>query len=196
MRELSIEPISAHSCQAKGRIERLFKTFQDRLIKEMRLANISTIKQANIFLEKVFLPQYRLKYAVEPRNKANLHKPLTKKEQSSLDAVFSKQYTRVIRNDFTISFNKQWCQLSKEQPVTICKKDTVIAEERLDGTIQFRLRGKYLNYKVLPERPKKIDAPWVIAASKKPVYVPPANHPWRENSFAPPRYDISKSLEV
>lgn len=187
MRELSIEPISAHSCQAKGRIERLFETFQDRLVKEMRLANISTIKQGNIFLEKVFLPQYRLKYAVEPRSKANLHKPLTKKEQDSLDAVFSKQYTRVIRNDFTISFNKQWCQLSKEQPVTICKKDTVIAEERLDGTAHFRLRGKYLNYKVLPERPKKIDAPWVIAASKKSVYVPPANHPWREKFVHVPK---------
>ena len=181
MRELNIEPISANSPQAKGRIERLFNTFQDRLIKELRLANISTIEQANKFLKEVFLPQYRAKYAVEPRSKANLHKPLSQKEKSKLDSIFSRQYTRVVRNDFTISFNKRWYQLSKNQSTTICKKDTIIVEEHLDNSIKFRLRGKYLNYKIIPERPKKIkDIPWVIAA-KKPVYIPPANHPWRRD---------------
>jgi len=180
MKELGIEPITAHSCQAKGRIERLFKTFQDRLIKEMRLANISTLQEGNAFLEKTFLPQYRAKYAVEPRSKTNLHYPLSQKEKYNLDAIFSKHYTRIIRNDFTISFNKQWYQLLKDQPATICKKDTVTAEERLDGTIHFRLRGKYLNYKILAERPKKAKVPWVIAASKKPTYAPLADHPWRK----------------
>ena len=181
MQELNIEPITAHSCQAKGRIERLFETFQDRLIKEMRLANISTIEQANIFLEKEFLPKYRLKYAVEPRSKANLHKPLSQKENNNLDAIFSRQYTRTIKNDFTISFEKQWYQLLKDQPATICKKDKVVVEQRLDNTIQFRLRGKHLNYKLVPERPKKMNVNWVIAANQKPVYVPAADHPWRRN---------------
>ena len=181
MRELGTEPITAHSCQAKGRIERLFKTFQDRLIKEMRLANISTLQEGNDFLEKTFLPQYRAKYAVEPRSKTNLHKHLSQKEKHNLDAIFSRQYTRIIRNDFTISFNKQWYQLLKDQPATICKKDTVTVEERLDGTVHFRLRGKYLNYKILAERPKKIKVPWVIAANKKPAYAPSADHPWRKS---------------
>lgn len=180
MQELNIEPITAHSCQAKGRIERLFETFQDRLIKEMRLANISTIEQANVFLEKKFLPEYRLKYAVEPRSKADLHKSLFQKEKNKLDAVFSRQYTRSIRNDFTISFDNQWYQLAENQPATICKKDEVVVEQRLDNTIHFRLRGKYLNYKLIPERPKKIKSiPWAIAANQKPIYVPAANHPWR-----------------
>ena len=179
MRELNIEPISANSPQAKGRIERLFNTFQDRLIKELRLANISTIEQGNRFLRGVFLPKYITKYSVEPRSNANLHKALCQKERAKLDSIFSKQDTRVIKNDFTISFNKQWHQLLKNQPVTICKKDTIIVEEHLDSTIKFRLRGKYLDYKIIPERPKKIkDIPWVIAA-KRPVYIPPANHPWR-----------------
>lgn len=180
MQELNIEPITAHSCQAKGRIERLFETFQDRLIKEMRLANISTIEQANIFLEKEFLPKYRLKYAVEPRSKTDLHKPLSQKESNNLDAIFSRQYTRTIKNDFTISFEKQWYQLLKDQPITICKKDKVIVEQRLNNTIQFRLRGKHLNYKLISERPKKIKSiPWVITANQKSVYIPPADHPWR-----------------
>jgi hypothetical protein len=107
MNELHIEPITAHSCQAKGRIERLFNTFQDRLIKELRLASISTPEEGNNFLKEVFLPRYRAKYAVEPRSKANLHKPLSLKEKSKLDSIFSRQYPRTIRNDFTISFNKQ-----------------------------------------------------------------------------------------
>ena len=181
MKELSIEPISAHSAQAKGRIERLFNTFQDRLIKEMRLANISTLEQGNRFLEEVFLPQYRAKYSVEPRSKANLHKVLSQKEKASLDSIFSRQYVRVIKNDFTVSFNKQWYQLSKNQPVTICKKDTVIVEEHLDKSIKLRLRGKHLNHQIIPERPKKIkDISWVIPA-KKSGYIPPANHPWRRS---------------
>jgi hypothetical protein len=181
MNELHIEPITAHSCQAKGRIERLFNTFQDRLIKEMRLANISTTEQGNKFLREVFLPKYRTKYSVEPRSSANLHKALCQKEKVQLDSIFSRQYTRVIKNDFTISFNKQWHQLLRDQPVTICKQDTIIVEEHLDNSIKFRLRGKYLNYKIIAERPKKIkDIPWIIAA-KKPVYIPPANHPWRRD---------------
>lgn len=181
MEELHIEAISAHSPQAKGRIERLFNTFQDRLIKELRLANISTIEQGNKFLKEVFLPKYIAKYSVEPRSNANLHKALYQKERVKLDSIFSKQDTRVIKNDFTISFNKQWYQLLKNQPVTICKKDTIIVEEHLDNSIKFRLRGKYLNHQIIPERPKKTkDIPWVITA-KKPVYIPPVNHPWRKS---------------
>lgn len=181
MEELQIEPITAHSCQAKGRIERLFDTFQDRLVKELRLANISTIEEADKFLEEVFLPQYKTKYAVEPRNKANLHKALSLKEKSKLESIFSRQYERTIRNDFTISFNRQWYQITKDQPVTICKKDKIVVEERLDNTIHFRLRGKHLNYKLLPERPEKIkEIPWVVPA-KKSTYIPPANHPWRRS---------------
>lgn len=181
MNELHIEPISAHSPQAKGRIERLFNTFQDRLIKELRLNNISTMEQANIFLKQVFLPQYKDKYAVEPRSKANLHKPLSLKEESELDSIFSRQYTRTIRNDFTVSFNKQWHQFLKDQPATIYKGDKIIVEERLDKTIHFRLRGKYLSYQVLPERPKKAKVPHFIAANtKRTIYIPPVNHPWRK----------------
>ena len=184
MNELHIEPISAHSPQAKGRIERLFNTFQDRLIKEMRLANISTIEQGNKFLKEVFLPQYRAKYSVEPRSKANFHKSLSLKEKTKLDSIFSRQWTRTIKNDFTVSFNKQWHQLIKDQPATIYKQDKIIVEEHLDNTIHFRLRGKYLNHQIIPERPKKIkDIPWIIPA-KTSAHIPPVNHPWRR-SFKP-----------
>jgi len=185
MKELNIDVIHAHSAPAKGRVEKLFRTLQDRLIKELRLNNISTIQEANEFLEKVFLPKFNAKFMVVARGKANLHKKLDRQEKNKLDSVFSRQYKRVIKNDFTVSHKKNCYQLEKVQPVTICKQDIVIVEERMNQTIQIRLRGKYLNYKLLPEKPRKINdsknnLQWVIP--KSTAHTPPANHPWRQTA--------------
>lgn len=188
MSELNIEPITAHSSQAKGRVERLFSTLQDRLIKEMRLKKISTVAEANEFLTKVFLPKFNARFSVEPRTKANLHKKLNQVEIKKLDAVFSRQYQRTVRNDWTISFNKQWYQLTQQQSVTVCKQDIITVEQRLDNSIHFRLRGKYLNHELLPERPKKLkqNIAWVIAAnqSRQRPAKPAANHPWRRAIYS------------
>lgn len=177
-RELRIELIKANSPQAKGRVERLFGTLQDRLIKELRLANISTVEVANIFLEKTFIPKFNARFAVEPVNRTNLHGQLNQKEIKRLPEIFSRQEERTVLNDFTLSFRKQWYQLAKEQPATVCKKDVVIVEERLDQTTHIRLRGKYLNYELLPERPKrKTDKRvWVLPAV---AHIPAIDHPWR-----------------
>lgn len=185
--ESRIELIKANSPQAKGRVERLFNTLQDRLIKELRLANLSTVNEANIFLTKIFMPQFNARFSVEARNKTNLHQTLNQKEIKQLPGIFSRQTERTILNDFTFSFKNQWYQLTKEQPATVCKKDTVIIEERLDKTVQVRLRAKYLNYKLLPARPKKINrvSPWVIAKTIEQInlskaHTPPPQHPWRQ----------------
>ena len=179
---LNVEIIHAQSPQAKGRVENLFKTLQDRLIKELRLNNISTIASANEFLKNVYLEKFNQKFNVEARAKVNLHKKLTKQETSKLDSIFSRQYKRVVRNDFTIYHGKKCYQLLKEQSVTICKKDRVVAEERMDGTIQFRLRGKYLNYSVLPEKPKKANKSQIWVIPRSTAHIPPANHPWRQTA--------------
>jgi hypothetical protein len=184
MKELNTGIIHAHSPQAKGRVEKLFKTLQDRLIKELRLAGISTIKEANEFLKKVFLPKFNAKFMVEPRSKANLHKKLNEQEKKKLDSIFSRQCQKVVMNDFTISHKKKCYQLEKIQPVTICKQDRVTVEERMDQAIRIRLRGKYLNYRLLPEKPKKINSKnniqWVIPGTT--AHIPPANHPWRQSA--------------
>src|SRR3989339_566857 len=153
--ETGIELIKANSPQAKGRVERLFATLQDRLIKELRLANISSLPAANEFLAKTFIPQFNSRFAVEPANQANLHRKLTVTAVNRLSSIFSRQIERTILNDFTFSLRKQWYQLAKEQPVTVCKNDAVVIEEHLDRTIQIRLRGKYLNYELLPKRPER-----------------------------------------
>jgi len=184
MKELNVGIIHAHSPEAKGRVEKLFGTLQDRLIKELRLNNISTIKEANEFLEKVFLPKFNARFMVESRSQANPHKKLNEREKKKLDSIFSRQCQKVVMNDFTVSHQKHCYQLEKVQPVTICKQDVVTVEERMDKSIHFRLRGKYLNYRLLPEKPKKINGKnnlrWVIP--KSTAHVPPADHPWRQTS--------------
>ncbi|MDO8619658.1 MAG: ISNCY family transposase [Candidatus Daviesbacteria bacterium] len=180
MQTLGIQLITAHSPQAKGRIERLFQTLQDRLIKEMRLANINTPEQGNIFLANVFLPSFNNRFAVVPAKTGDLHKPLTEIDKDSLESIFSIQSTRRINNDFTIQFKNNWYQLAEIQPTTVRPKEAVIVEERLDGTIHFNLQKHYLNYTVLPERPKKITKQPVILTRHKLNWKPPANHPWRQ----------------
>ena len=189
MIELHIEPLFANSPQAKGRVERLFDTLQDRLVKEMRLAGISTACEANVFLKEKFIPSFNEKFAVEPASSSDLHQPLTEKERKSLASIFSRQEKRTIQNDFTFSFQNQWYQLTSDQPATVCKKDKVTVEERLDHTIHIRLRGKELNYALLPERPKKAAVPFVIAKSAPMPVKPRANHPWRKRFNA----DVLKS---
>lgn len=188
--DLGIEVIHAHSPEAKGRVEKLFKTLQDRLAKELRLNTISAIPEANKFLEKEFLPKFNERFMVEARSKMNLHKKLKEQEKNKLNSIFSRQDKRIVRNDFTIWHKKNYYQLLKEQPATICKQDSIIVEERMDGAIYFKLRGKYLNYKLLPERPKKISKglPWVLPQTQS--YKPPIDHPWRQTE---PELSILKS---
>lgn len=167
MKELRIEPILAQSAEAKGRVETIFGTLQNRLVKEMRLRKISTIKEANEYLKNEFIPWYNAKYAIEPRAKADLHNQLTKQEKNKLDSIFTKQKIRTIQNDFTISYDTKWYQLTKQQPVTVQKKDKVIIEEKRDGSIKIRLRGKHINYKRISKGQKQVkrQIPWVIQAT-------------------------------
>lgn len=201
MKELAVEPIVAYSPQAKGRIENRFKTFQDRLIKEMRLRNISDIKTGNQFLKEEFIPWFNQRYGKESTRKADLHRKLSQQEKKQLPAILSRQSQRVVQNDFTIRFNNQWYQLLKEQPATIRPKDRVLIEERLDGSLQIRLRDKYLNYQILVTKPQKqTKQPWVIAANQKSIkkpYKPPADHPWRRPFIFSPeeRYQISSQVQ-
>lgn len=178
-RQIDIRLISANSPEAKGRVERMFGTLQDRLVKEMRLANISTIKEANKFLKK-YIPKFNAQFSVIPQKKNNLHKKLTKQLQKKLPQIFSVQSQRKVNNDYTVRFKNQYFQLDRQQPTTVYKKDAVIIEEHLNNTTKINLKEHYLNYQVLPERPKKqIDIKLPALTRQKPTWKPPANHPWR-----------------
>ena len=173
--ELGVEIIHANSPQAKGRIERLFKTLQDRLIKEMRLANISTKEEANKFLEG-YLPGYNERFGKLPLNRANLHREIP--QDLYLDSIFSIKTKRVLRNDFTISYNNQLYQITETPPNTRIK--TVVVEERVDGTIHITYNGIELKYKKIEKRPlqqKEKEKP--LQPVKIKLHIPSPDHPWR-----------------
>jgi len=179
MQQLGVQAISAHSPEAKGRVERAFGTLQDRLVKELRLKNISTITEANIFLEKHFIPEYNRKFAVVPAQKTDLHRKLTKETKRRLPHIFSLHHERKVQNDFTILFKKRFFQLEETQPTTVYKKDTVTIEEHLDGGLHIRFKDHLLRYQELPRRPRKQNLPVPAVTRKKSGWVPPKDHPWR-----------------
>ena len=193
MKELDVDVIHAHSPQGKGRIERLFKTLQDRLVKELRLAGINTIAEANEFLEKIFIPKFNARFSVVAKKPENLHTPLTETELARIDNIFSIQSYRNVNNDFTIRFKGKWFQLKEHQPTLVLRKDQILVEEHLDGSIHLNLRGKYLEYTELPQRPEKIKMHVTGLTKERQLWKPPMNHPWKKLSFEKTAAD-SKSL--
>lgn len=184
MDQIGVRLITAHSPEAKGRVERIFETLQDRLVKEMRLAGILTIEAANQFLAN-YIPEFNAKFAVASHKKADLHRHIDDRELEKLPQTFSIQSLRKINNDYTISFKNRYFQLERNQPTVVYKKDVVVMEEHLNGAVKINFNGHYLNYVILPERPKKqIDiALPAITRREQSDWKPPIDHPWRR-SFA------------
>lgn len=130
---LGIEAIYANSPQAKGRVERCNKTLQDRLIKEMRLANIASIDQANQWIEdSKFIEKHNHKFAVQPAIRGNAH---ASSENYNLDMIFEFKETRILSMDFTISYNNQILQLHNRQNIIIKPKTEIIIKVDYNGKI-------------------------------------------------------------
>lgn len=186
--DLDIKVINAGSPQAKGRIERLFGTLQDRLVKELRLAGISTIPVANRFLDKVYLDKHNQKFSVSPKNKTDVHRPVGK-TAAELDAIFSFQQERVIANDYTIRWRNRIFQVEKHQPFFLLPRTRVIVEERLNGKVRIKYKGRYLKmHEIDPKEIRKkplLPEPTSQPIRKPRVYnknsIPAAGHPWRRD---------------
>jgi len=183
MKELNIRVICANSPQAKGRVERLFGTLQDRLIKEMRLEDVRDRNGANRFLEKKYIPDHNKRFSVIPRSRDDAHRPLTNEMIKRLSSIFSRKSERKVNNDYTISFRANWYQLSNTQNTTIYRGDSVLVEEHLDDTLHVFKNNISLGYIKLPERPKKIEMKVTALTRNKPQWKPPASHPWRRDFF-------------
>jgi len=139
LKELGVEVIHANSPQAKGRIERLFGTLQDRLVKEMRLRGIGTIQEANRFLEE-YLPLYNSRFAVCPKEKDNLHRPVGRGVK--LDGILCIKTKRTLRNDFTVAHNRKLYQV--EDKVNPSK---VMVQDRMDGSIHITDKNRALRFR-------------------------------------------------
>ncbi len=172
--ELGVKVIHAHSPQAKGRIERLFGVFQDRLVKEMRLRGIKTREEANTFLRE-YLPTYNRKFRVTPVNKTDVHvKP---ERYFNPDRYLCIKTKRTVRNDNTVAHNRRLYQIEEK-----VRSRKVIVEERLNGSLHIiSSRGVSLKYREITERPKKM-TPSKRDRGIREHRVPAVDHPWRRYS--------------
>jgi len=142
LRELGIGIILARSAQAKGRIERSFNTAQDRLVKQLRLAKVTSLAGANAFLEKEYWPEWNAHFARPVADFANHHRALT--EPLDLAAILSHVEERVIGNDYTISFAGHRYQIVRAAVQAGMRRQRLRVELRLDGEVKARYQGRYV----------------------------------------------------
>jgi transposase len=183
LEELGIEWIPAYSPQAKGRVERLFETLQDRLVKEMRVADIDSCEAANRFLEDCFVPFWERRFTVRARNPRDAHRHLTKNHD--LDAIFSLRHTRVLDAGYTLSFQGQRWRIPRSEIVPGLRKARVEVEQRLNGALKVRFRGHTLSLQPAPAPQRADTTPARPVADRSTLGLrrsskPRPTHPWRK----------------
>ncbi|MFA6316946.1 MAG: ISNCY family transposase [Elusimicrobiota bacterium] len=185
MDELGINVICAHSPQAKGRVERGFKTHQHRLVRELRLAGISSMEEGNRFLEQRYLAGHNARFAVAAANMTDAHRKLLPDHR--LERILSLRSERTLFNDYTLRYISGFFQVLEHQPVRIRPGDKVQVEVRLDGSNHLRFKDAYLNFKPIEKRPYQ---PYLQAQpsrgkqrehpeAKGVGSTPAKDHPWR-----------------
>jgi hypothetical protein len=143
LRELGIGWIAAYSPQAKGRIERSFRTAQDRLVKDLRLAKVSTMEAANAFLETEYWPEWNARFARPVADYPNQHRALT--EALELAAILCHVEQRVIANDYTFSFAGRRYQIARDHAQAGMRHQRLRVELRLNGELHARYQERYLS---------------------------------------------------
>jgi transposase len=192
MEELSIDLIFANSAEAKGRVEKVNQTLQDRLVKELRLKGISTTEEANQYLPQ-FIKSFNQKFAVAPRSGENAHRKLTKMDD--LEKILVVKNQRTLSKNLEVQYKNKAYQIQTQRPRYAMRKRPVTLTEDLEGRIRIYYQGKELAYQILEERPKseifdsknlnlKVDQIKKerenVIKDPKVKWIPPENHPWRK----------------
>lgn len=174
LQELNVGIDHAHSPQAKGRVERNFKTDQHRLPKMFRINNISTIEEANKYLQEVYIPKYNMKFSRPAFNPNIVYRSSS---DINFEDIFCIREERKVRNDWTFSYHGRMFQILDCSPAIVRPKDRVKIYERLDESIYVRRGSKILKTVEISQRP-------VIEREPKPVklYKPAKDNPWRKSN--------------
>lgn len=202
MRELDVELIMAHSPQAKGRVERVNRTLQDRLVKELTRAGISDLETANRFLEASYLPRFNAQFGKAPTQPADLHRAV---DDAQMLRVLSLQEERVVQPDWTVRWHNEFMQLPRATASTVQPGDRVIVSRQLDGQLRLFVGEVELVWSTVRETPPPKPAPRSARARRlgEPIrsnqgHKPRADHPWRGRILPPvaPAGELSCSASV
>jgi len=181
-KKLGIRIIAAYSPQAKGRVERNHGVYQDRFLKELALRGIKTIPEANRLLGNGFTEGLNCRFAVEPADSRDAHRPLPK--GMDLAQIFCFEETRQVQNDWTIRYQNQRYQINPKNKPLPRPKSKVLVRTLLDGTLLLLYRDIPLDFERLPlqaprpapERKKEVTPP----RNRPKVKKPDQRHPWRQ----------------
>lgn len=182
LRELGIQWIPAHSPQAKGRIERLWGTFQDRLVSELRLARARTLEEANAVLQ-AFLPRYNARFTRTATQPGSAYRPLP--PEIKLDDVCCFAYERTVANDNTVTLGPLHLQLLPDAQRVSYAKARVVVRRHLDGRLSISHNGRRVAFRILtiPRRPpspsQHPDARPAVRPRVPSTWKPARDHPWK-----------------
>ncbi|QDU92491.1 ISNCY family transposase [Lignipirellula cremea] len=179
MREIDVKLILARSPQAKGRVERMNGTLQDRLVKALRRHGVSDLAAANTFLEEQFLPAFNRRFSVAAGDPADWHQALP----GDMARILSIQEPRVVQNDWTVSWSNRILQLARDASEIVCPRQAVTICEQLDGVLRIFAGDVELSWspgranRPRPQRRsgKKATGPIGSSQGQKPS----PDHPWR-----------------
>jgi len=183
MQELDIQIICANTPQAKGRVERVNQTLQDRLVKEMRLREISSLTDGNAYLPE-FIGDFNQRFAIDPRSTLDAHRPLTAKED--LTRILTWQEPRTLSKNLTLQFEKVVYQIQTQRPTYSMRQAIVTVCKDAQQNITILYKGKSLPYTIFHKQTKQSE---VVHAKNVnqilPPHKPAPDHPWRQG-FATP----------
>ena len=182
MAHLGVELILANSPQAKGRVERMNETLQDRLVKEMRLAGINDLESANRFLEEKFLRAFNRKFRRAAASPVDVHRGVPRNWKE----VLSWEEERVVQGDWTVVCQGKRYQLDRQHEGLSLVRRKVIVRTLRDGRVQLVYRGQRLKWRSRPAGAAREQAPVKRRQREQAMrqiekVVPAASHPWRRD---------------
>ena len=196
LQELNIVWIAAHSPQAKGRVERSFDTAQDRLVKEMRVAGVKTLEEANQYLRDEFLPWWNRTLTVEPASADDAHRKLDK--QHDLTAILSYVRTPQVKGNYTVPFAGRHYVIEKSSICTGLRGARVRVEQRLDGSIAMRFKDRYLTFKpcIEPAKTPATAKPQAAKDTSAKSAVPRRKSTWMKGFFDRPSPSMKDAIRI
>lgn len=182
MKSLGVGMIFADSPQAKGRVERMHGTQQDRLIKLMRLAQVSDVAGANRFLDRGYLAKFNAQFQVKAAQQTNVHRSIPR--GVILADALSIQEQRVVGKDWCVTYAGRVLQIDKRHVKLSLARKKVTVIDGASGELKLLYTGKPLVYSQIAARPEAAPAQPRTLSDRTP-WRPGSSHPWRRSGVKP-----------